>query len=1055
MRFANRLLLPALVLFLAACSDDGGTSGPEAGSTPDAEVVGLPDAATDGPGAEVPRPDQRSEDAAALPYALVPPKFVPEKFAIRVTASATIGETGQPFSLDVFTGRGAAEGALTYAWSFDGGEPEAGNPADGPHQVVSFKNAGDYAVSATATDGQGAAATNGVLLRVFEAGAKFTVGDVNGDGQVAQDDVEAAKTHLDGGKLLTLAEFRRAEVDLDRRLRPADLELIQSAVDAGEAAPARLWPAAGSLGAKIRLIHPALLDVTREAEVVFEGAEPLVPVRGLPGYATFVVPPELDQAGTVKLTLKMGQEVAAEFDFEVLPLPAASKEPGARILEALELLEEVLITYPETLDTYFESMKATPKEAAVIQGMMQVARDTFILHRAAFVEVFQSMEPEGRAAFEQIALANGLDEVIAGLKAAKGQLEAPLLPAWAGAHGIDAGTAATLLGILCAAYDIADFSAQVAEINEIAAGYLGWFDWWPLNKVPIVGQVINFLNALSNAISAVTDIVGLVADFLPEIGEMKVEVTASALDVGGSLQASAKIKILLGSKLCSAALDALISSLMDQIKDMLSNRLAASIPLASDAFKQYDYDRDKMDAITGLVFDCIGGIVGAVIDALGIQDALKSLATAICDALGGDPWLPLGPDVLSASCGGMNNGAWTCTEACIGDVAIKGKAAPCGKEREAASGVKCKGCSQENCTGCCDGKVNCLGFGQQSNSKCGTGGAACAPCQSPDECVNGTCTCQSNCNTAGAKQCVGNDVHVCTEVKPGCLRLQFDEACINGATCVGGKCEGGCNASNCAGCCLGNGTCIDPATNDNCGANGSTCGYCLYPDACVGGVCTCQADCANKTCGDDGCGGSCGDCDPGFECTNYQCVCVPDCFLKDCGDDGCDGSCGACLPPEECIDDICNCIPDCFFLECGSDGCGGSCGECVAPETCVGGWCDYGGECQVDADCDDGDPCTNDTCPNGTCANTPATGGYCNDGELCTVWDTCVAGVCKGIEKTCNDSNMCTDDACVAGDCEHIPLDGLPCDDGAPCTKNDKCVNGKCIGEYDDTPPEP
>jgi MYXO-CTERM domain-containing protein len=56
--------------------------------------------------------------------------------------------------------------------------------------------------------------------------------------------------------------------------------------------------------------------------------------------------------------------------------------------------------------------------------------------------------------------------------------------------------------------------------------------------------------------------------------------------------------------------------------------------------------------------------------------------------------------------------------------------------------------------------------------------------------------------------------------------------------------------------------------------------------------------CANRACGDDGCGGSCGTCATGKTCTAGQCVvpssCAPSCAGKTCGDDGCGGSCGAC-----------------------------------------------------------------------------------------------------------------------------------------------------------------
>jgi MYXO-CTERM domain-containing protein len=56
--------------------------------------------------------------------------------------------------------------------------------------------------------------------------------------------------------------------------------------------------------------------------------------------------------------------------------------------------------------------------------------------------------------------------------------------------------------------------------------------------------------------------------------------------------------------------------------------------------------------------------------------------------------------------------------------------------------------------------------------------------------------------------------------------------------------------------------------------------------------------CANRACGDDGCGGSCGTCPQGQTCTDGECKvppsCVPSCAGKTCGDDGCGGSCGAC-----------------------------------------------------------------------------------------------------------------------------------------------------------------
>ena len=55
-------------------------------------------------------------------------------------------------------------------------------------------------------------------------------------------------------------------------------------------------------------------------------------------------------------------------------------------------------------------------------------------------------------------------------------------------------------------------------------------------------------------------------------------------------------------------------------------------------------------------------------------------------------------------------------------------------------------------------------------------------------------------------------------------------------------------------------------------------------------------------------------------------------------------------------------------------------------------------ECTTDADCDDGDVCTDDDCKASVCYNKPLTGVPCDDGDDCTVNDSCQAGFCVGGE---------------------------------------------------------
>ncbi|MCA9260519.1 MAG: hypothetical protein KDA61_15005 [Planctomycetales bacterium] len=143
--------------------------------------------------------------------------------------------------------------------------------------------------------------------------------------------------------------------------------------------------------------------------------------------------------------------------------------------------------------------------------------------------------------------------------------------------------------------------------------------------------------------------------------------------------------------------------------------------------------------------------------------------------------------------------------------------------------------------------------------------------------------------------------------------------------------------------------------------------------------------------------------------------------------------------------------------------------------------------CDADADCNDGLACTTDACVAGACAWTiaddacfvrgvcydtgdadpgdacsvcdPATnqaqftpaeaGATCDDGNICTADDVCLAGVCTGEAVTCNDGNACTDDVCDPSLGCTFPsvADGTTCDDTSACTENDRCEDGTCVAD--------
>ncbi len=108
----------------------------------------------------------------------------------------------------------------------------------------------------------------------------------------------------------------------------------------------------------------------------------------------------------------------------------------------------------------------------------------------------------------------------------------------------------------------------------------------------------------------------------------------------------------------------------------------------------------------------------------------------------------------------------------------------------------------------------------------------------------------------------------------------------------------------------------------------------------VSGSCDPIANCQDRECGPDGCGGTCdpydNTCPAGESCTTAgQCECTPICHgTSPCGPDSCGGSCGTCNSGSSCVNGECVCAPSCTGRVCGSDGCTGSCGSCSAGQTC-------------------------------------------------------------------------------------------------------------------------
>jgi hypothetical protein len=85
--------------------------------------------------------------------------------------------------------------------------------------------------------------------------------------------------------------------------------------------------------------------------------------------------------------------------------------------------------------------------------------------------------------------------------------------------------------------------------------------------------------------------------------------------------------------------------------------------------------------------------------------------------------------------------------------------------------------------------------------------------------------------------------------------------------------------------------------------------------------------------------------------------------------------------------------------------------------------------------------------PNGCGVQPKADDTPCDDGDACTIDDTCSTGACVGGRPSnCDDINVCTDDSCEpARGCVHTD-NAAACDDTNACTSADTCSNGTCTG---------
>ena len=152
-----------------------------------------------------------------------------------------------------------------------------------------------------------------------------------------------------------------------------------------------------------------------------------------------------------------------------------------------------------------------------------------------------------------------------------------------------------------------------------------------------------------------------------------------------------------------------------------------------------------------------------------------------------------------------------------------------------------------------------------------------------------------------------------------------------------------------------------------------------------------------------------------------------------------DGQCG---DGNDCTTDTCNLTTK----ECEYTNNTGSCDDgnaCTTGDACTAGAC-QGTSATV---CNDNNPCTTDFCDSTVGCQYTNNTASCSDGNACTIGDKCTSGTCTPTgAKNCADTNPCTEDTqCIpATGCVNAPKTGS-CDDGNVCTIGDSCSNGSCV----------
>lgn len=648
-----------------------------------------------------------------------------DRFTIAADADTTIGVTGQEFTLSVRVTGSMSRirpdiSGLTFTWTrlVETDDETEGRQEDmgltGSSETLSFAEPGEYIVQVTAQDRDGNTATSGAVFHVYDPAGTHLVGDIDASGAVTEADADLLEGYLGGTVVFDQARAQRADVNLDNTIDAADLALVQGA--AGAAAPTYVGADSAGTGGSVFVIHPALTDPAASVSLRFEtttagtytagcveemagrtpAAGDIMFHRSAPGYLVFAIPPKyacLTAAETVSVIMTVdGTDITLKTGFQIQPLPEVTGVPGSLVLESLDTIDAGMQTLEDGIGDYVDEIGGDSTGTAALAGMVDTARDMYGDSSSQFARAFNQLDYQTKLAWERMARAQGMDDLVSELKEEQVSLRDHIEALRAQRARAAIVNPQTLLNLICGFNKVIDLSSKIADINDKIAGYLEYVDWWPLNRAPVVGPAVTFLSGVSEVISAATDIIAKIGAYVPKLADkIKVAVTNAAMILGDSTEVTAGIVVQIAKGLCDNGAGNLVDKVMGDLKTFLTNRIGSKVPVANKYFKAARYKVEKMGWAVKKLYQAVGKIAGAVIDASGLKGYLSDLADAFCSAFGNavDPQIPVSSDYIEASCPALSGKTWTCTESCIGTVSFDAEKTDCGKTRTGSASATC------------------------------------------------------------------------------------------------------------------------------------------------------------------------------------------------------------------------------------------------------------------------------------------------------------------------------------------------------------------------------